>query len=96
MRMRPRLCCRPSEEHRADDIAFHIGEAAADAIVFERELFVVEAEEVEDGGAEVVERVDVLHGAAAEVVCGPVADAWADAGTGEPAREAIRIVVASG
>jgi hypothetical protein len=41
--------------------AFHIREAALDAVVLEGEALVVEAEEVEDGGVEVVERMDVLR-----------------------------------
>ena len=46
------------------------------------EVFVVEAEEVEHGGVEVVERVDVFDGLESEFVGGAMADAGFDAGAG--------------
>jgi hypothetical protein len=66
-----------SGENLPDHLALDVGEAAGDAVVFEGEAFVVETEEVEDGGVEVVERVDVLDRALAEVVGGSVTDARA-------------------
>ncbi len=44
-----------SRKHLFDHVAFHVREAALDAVVLEGEAFVIEAEEVEDGGVEVVE-----------------------------------------
>ena len=38
-----------------DDVSVHVGEAAFDAVVPEGELLVIDAEEVEDGGVEVVD-----------------------------------------
>ena len=44
-----------SRKHLFHHVAFHVREAAPDAVVLEGEAFVIEAEEVEDGGVEVVE-----------------------------------------
>jgi hypothetical protein len=57
-----------SRQHLGDHLAFHVREAALDAVVLEGEALEVEAEEVEDGGVEVVERMDVLHGFLAEFI----------------------------
>ena len=76
-------------------MAFHIRQSPLHAVVLEGEALVVEAEEVEDGGVEVVERVDVLHRALAEVVGHAVADAGLHARAREPAGEAIGVVVAA-
>lgn len=59
------------------------------------ECFVVHAEEVEDGGPEVVDRADIGDGMVAEFIGGSVHVAWADAAAGEPEAEAEGIVVAS-
>ncbi|MFM1944027.1 MAG: hypothetical protein RI897_3009 [Verrucomicrobiota bacterium] len=45
-----------------------VGEAAFDAVVIEAKSFVVESEEVEDGGMEVVDGDDVIGGFVAEVI----------------------------
>jgi hypothetical protein len=57
-----------SGQHVFDDAAFDVGEAAFDAVVVERQSFVIEAQQVEDGGVEVVDGADVEGGAVAEVV----------------------------
>src|SRR5258708_2888531 len=62
--------------------------------VAEREPLVVEAEEVEDGGVEVVDVDLVLYRAEAEVVGRPVGQAAADAAAGQPGSEAPVVVVA--
>ena len=59
------------------------------------EVFVVEAEEVEQGGVEVVEGVNVFHGLESEFVGGAMADAGFDAGAGQNGGEAAGIVVAA-
>ena len=60
------------------------------------EAFVVEAEEVEDGGVEVVDGDGVFFGFEAEVVGGAVGVAFFDAGAGEEAGEGVGVVVAAG
>lgn len=72
-----------------------IGEADVATREAVGECFVVHAEEVEDGGPEVVDRAGVGDGMVAEFIGGSVHVAWADAAAGEPEAEAERIVVAS-
>src|SRR5277367_1516368 len=43
-----------SGEHVADDSSFDVGESAVDAVVADREPFVVDAQQVQHGGVDVV------------------------------------------
>ena len=81
----------------ADDVAVDVGQAAVDAAGAEGELFVIDAEEVEDGGVDIVDFCGVVavEGFVAEVVAEAVGDAAADAAAGEPVSEAERVVVAA-
>ena len=72
----------------------HVGEAALDAVVVDGEVFVIETEEVEDGGVEVVRGDGVVRGLEAKLIGGAVAHAAFHSGTGKPSGEAVRIVVA--
>ena len=56
------------------DVPVHVGEAALDAVVVEAEALVIEAEQVEHGGVEVVDGGHVLHGLVAEVIRRAVAE----------------------
>ena len=60
-----------------------------------RKSLVVEPQQVEDGSIKVVKRVDVLDGFLSQLVGDAVADAWLDACTRHPTREAIGVVVAA-
>src|SRR6185436_2483059 len=71
----------------------HICEPALDSVVLKGQGFVVEAEEMEDGGVEVVDGEDVFHGLASEFVGDAVAESTPHAGTGEPAGKAVGIVI---
>ncbi len=73
--------------------AFHAGEAALQAVVFKGELFVIEPEEMEDGGAEIVEWVDVFDGLSSKIISLDMAHSGFAPRTGEPAGESIWIVV---
>ena len=76
-----------SGEDGVDDFAGDVGEAEAAAVVGVGELFVVEAEEVQDGGVEVVD-VDLIDGGlVADLVGFAVADAAFDAAAGHPGGE---------
>jgi hypothetical protein len=78
------------------DEAMDVGEAELAAVVGEGELFMVEPEQVEDGGVEVV-HVDRSSGhGAAEFVGFTEGESWFHAGAGEPDGEGIGIVVAAG
>ena len=72
----------------------HVGETALDAVVVEGEAFVVETEEVEDGGVEVVRGDGVVRGLESKLIGGAVAHAAFHSGTGKPSGEAVRIMVA--
>ena len=74
----------------------NVGEPARCAVVVIGEPFVVEAEQVEDRGVEVVDVDHVLDGLVAELVGGPEAEPMLDAGAGEPGGEALGVVVAAG
>ena len=63
----------------ANDFSGDIGEAEIAAAVAVGEAFVVEAEQVQHGGVEVVDVDGVVLGAEAEVVGGSVGDAAFDA-----------------
>ena len=79
-----------------DDVAVDVGEAEVAAGVGVGEFFVIEAEEVEDGGVHVVHVDFVGDGVVAEVVGLAEGEAGFDAGAGEPLAEAAGVVVAAG
>ena len=85
-----RLC-----QHFIDDMPVHIGEPPLKAVMKDAEVFMVKAEEVEHGGVEVVERVDVFNGLGSEFVGGAMGYAGFDAGTGQYGAETIRVVIAA-
>lgn len=61
-------------KNRRNDVPMHVRQPAFGAVVVEAELFVVDTEEVEDGGVEVVDGGDVFDGFVAEFVGGAVAE----------------------
>jgi hypothetical protein len=78
-----------------DDVAVDVGEAVVAALEAVGEAFVVEAEEVHDGGLEVVD-VDLVFGdLEAHFVGGAVAEAAFDAAAGHEEGEAVGEVVAA-
>ena len=96
-------CVAPASESRGtlgeevfDDVAVDVGEAEVAAGVGVGEFFVIEAEEVEDGGVHVVHVDFVGDGVVAEVVGFAEGEAGFDAGAGEPLAEAAGVVVAAG
>ena len=76
-----------------DDVAVHVGEAALNAVVLKGELFVVEAEEVEHRGVQVMEGMDVFGCLESEFVGGAVTDPGFDAGAGDDGGESAGVVV---
>lgn len=77
------------------DFAVDVGEAKVAAGVAEGEFFVVQAEQVEDGGVEVVHVEFVFNGLISPFVGGAVGMAGSDAAAGQPNGESLRIVVAA-
>ena len=81
-----------------DDVAVDVGEASVDAIVAHAKLGVVDTEEVEDGGVDVV---DFGGGGAHQWFVSPLialagGDPALDAAAAHPVGEAIRIMIAAG
>ena len=73
----------------------HIGEAEVTASVAVSEAFVVNAQEMENGGVQVVNVDAIVDGAEAEVIAGAVGHAALDAAAGQPHGEAPAVVVAA-
>ena len=80
----------------AHDMAFDIGQPEIAACVAIRQTFVVEAQQVQDRGVQVVNVDLVLRSVVAVVVGRAVAEAAFHAAAGQPHREAFLIVVAPG
>ena len=76
-------------------ISMHVGEPEVAAGVAVSEAFVVEAEEVGHSGMEVMDVHDIFDGAEAEFIGRTVGVAATSAAAGEPAGEAIVVVVAA-
>ena len=79
-----------------DDFPVDVGEPAVDAVVVEGELFVVDAEQVEDGGVEVGDGDLVFGDEVTDVIGGAVGDALAEAGAREEAGEGLGMMVSPG
>jgi hypothetical protein len=77
------------------DFAVDVGEAEVAALGAEGELGVVEAEEVKDGGVEVVHVDGIFGDVEAEVVGGAVGEAFFDAAAGHPDGEGTVVVIAA-
>ena len=89
-------CSRVSGDDWLDDISGDIGESEVAAGVAVGELFVVESEEVQDGGVEVVDMHAVVNGTKAEFVRFAPCHAATDTAACEEGGEAVVIVVTSG
>ncbi len=75
----------------------HIREAAFEAVVVVAEAFVIEAEQVEDGGVKVVNARDIDGGLPAELIgLAVVLGTGLHASSGEDAGEATGVVIATG
>src|SRR5436853_3889672 len=83
----------PLGQDLRNNISFHVRQPAPHSVVLEGELFMIEAKEVKNGGVQIVERMNVLHGALAEFIGHAVAYAGSNPRASEPAGEAIRVVI---
>ena len=94
MRLRSSFLKKLSQEV-VDDVAVDVGEAEVAAGVAVGEFFVIEAEEVEHGGVEIVDVDLVLDGGEAEVIGCAVDVAAFHSAAGHPGGEAVVIVIAA-
>src|SRR6186713_1291289 len=85
-----------SSQDVLDDVSGDVGQPEVAAAVAEGEPRVVQAEEVQDGGVQVVDVDAVLDGLEAELVGLAVTNAPFDAAAGQPVGEGVRVVVATG
>ncbi len=86
----------PSGEDGPDDLTADIGEAMITSVVAEGELFVIETEQVEEGGVQIVHVDLAIHGEVPEVVGGAPREPGFHATPGQPGGEAAGIVIATG
>ena len=77
------------------DFTVDVGEAKIATGVAEGEFFVVQAEQVQDGGVKVVHVEFVFNGHVSPFISGAVGIAGTNAAAGQPNGESLRVVVAS-
>ena len=70
-----------------------IGQASLKAVVVVSEPFMVEAEEVQDGGVEIVNSGDVFFGLPSEDIGSTMSMAFSNPSPGKPSGEAFGVVV---
>src|SRR5262249_20176031 len=85
-----------SRQNLLDHRAVHIGQAEVSAVVAIGELLVVQAHQVQDRGVQVVDADAVDDGLETDFVSLAVLYPALDAAAGQPAGEAVRVVVAAG
>jgi hypothetical protein len=71
----------------------HVRQPAFDAVVVEAEPFVVQAQQMENGGVQVVNRRFFLDGLIAKSIGGSLTHGSLDAGPGQPDGETLGVVV---
>src|SRR5262245_62654471 len=84
---------RRSRQNPVHDIPGDVGEPEVATVVPVRELLVVEPQEVQDRGVQVVDAHPAFDGPEADVVGRPVMHAAPDAPAGHPDGERVRVVV---
>src|SRR5262249_40644326 len=87
--------CSGSREDRVDDLAVDVSQTVVAAGVAVGQALVIDAQEMQDRGVEVVDMDLVLDGVPAEFVGGPVCEPAAHAAAGHPHREAVGVMVAA-
>ena len=80
-------------EDGLNDVTVDVGEAIVAALEFIGELFVIDSEEVEEGGVEIVNVDGVFDGVKADVVGLAVGDAGFHAAASHPDGEGVRVVI---
>ena len=85
----------PSRQDLLDHMPVHVGQPPVDAVVAERQAGVIDAQQVKDGGVQVVAVRDVFDGLVRPFVARAVGHAPLDAAAGQPGGEGERVVVAA-
>src|SRR5438093_1004454 len=84
-----------SGQHLADDLPVNIGETEVAALEAEGQPGVLEAQQMQEGGVDVVDMTTVLYGIEAEFVGLAHGAAGLHAAAGKPHRERVDMMVAS-
>ncbi len=87
---------RLSGQERADEFAVDVGEAVVASLELEGQAFVIEAEQVEQGGVDVVDMGGLIDGIESEFVGFADDLSAAHAAAGEPHGEGIDVMVSAG
>ena len=72
-----------------------VGQAALDAVVVVGQPLMIESEQMQDRGMEVIDRYWILTHPVADLVGRPVTEPRLQAGSGEPAGEGVLIMIAA-
>src|SRR5438034_708711 len=87
--------CAVLHDHLCNDMARHVGQSKVAALEAEGEAKVVETEQVQNGGMQVVDMDDVLDAVVADVVGLPERHPRLHAAAGQPHRERLDVMVAA-
>lgn len=71
----------------------NVGKASFNTIMIEAEAFVIEAEDMENGGVKIIDRRNSFHGLVAEFIRRAIAEGRFHAGSRQPGGEAVGIVI---
>lgn len=85
-----------SQQNLIENLSRHVGQTKATAVVLISESLVLETEQVENRGVDVIDMNLVDGGRIAYFIRLTVADASFDSSAGHPEREAVGIVIATG
>src|SRR5690606_38871081 len=85
----------PSLQDRRNDVTMDIGQSASDAVVIEREPFVIQSQQVQGRGVQIIAVAWILGGGQSQVVPGAKLRAAPNAASSLPSREYARVMVAS-
>src|ERR1043165_518559 len=84
-----------SYEHLLNHLSMHVRQPPLDAVVVKAKALVIEAQEVEYRGVEIVNRGLVVQRLVAELVRGAVAESTFHPGAGQPHGETLWVMVAA-
>ena len=84
-----------SRQQFANDVSVGVGQSMIAPLKAEREALVVDAQEVQHRGVQVVNGRWLVDHVVRKVVCFSSAHAWPDAASGHPDRKAARVMVAA-
>ncbi len=85
-----------SHQHTPNDISVHISQPSFGAVVIKGKPLVIEPEQVQDSGVQIVYGAHVFHRLVTELVGGAKAEAALHSGSSQPDREAPVINAAHG